>query len=119
MIGIRPNSILFIALLLTLLGVTQPTVASEITGTLSSDGSSQNEAVTGQTSSERNETNGQIIAQNNGQIQGSVVQGREESAAATAVADISSWGALAWVIPIAGLTILAAMIYLLRSRRII
>lgn len=105
MIGIRNNSIAFFLSLLILLGAAHMAAASEITGTLSSDGSNDTQEVAN--------TESGAVAQNSGRLQGSVVQGREESAALAAV---DTWNTATWLTLLAGMTFTALMFFLWRRK---
>ena len=114
-----------LALFLALAGGAHLAVAAEVTGTLSSDGSTgttsreaspKTVSGTAQTDLEDDTAvSGTVVAQNgnqNGELQGSVVQGRDETAAS---ADASPWDAAAWLIPLAALGIVG-LAYLLWRR---
>lgn len=118
--SLRKNSIALFIFLITILGVSHVAVASEITGTLSSNGDTteQNQnLLLGEIDITSDGANGQTVAQNSGKIQGSVVQGREESTLMAAVKS-SSWDTSTWLIPFAGVT-LAIISFLLWSRKLI
>lgn len=94
-------------------------LASEITGSLSSDGDSSptnQEVLLGDTDITDDEASGPVVAQSSGNLQGSVVQGRDESAA---VATISSWNAEDWLIPLAGGIALAILAFFLWNRKLV
>src|SRR3990167_1352807 len=108
MIGIRNNSVVFLLLVIaSLLSAVHLAVASEVTGSLSSDGSSSATGTDG-------EVTAQATGQSSGQIQGTVVQGREESAL-LATTDSTAWNAAMWAVPLAGIAI-ATLVYLLWRR---
>ena len=117
MIGIRNNPVVFSLVLVALLSTAHLSVASEITGTLSSDGSAETDqgAVIGETNTGSGEVTGQTtVGQSSGQIQGTVVQGREESAL-LAMADSTAWNTAMWSVPLTGVAI-AALVFLLWRR---
>lgn len=117
MSNVIKNSVTLFVLLLTFLGTAHFVLASEVTGSLSSDGSTdtEQEAVLGETSASSNETTGQVVAQNSGQLQGSVVQGRDEGTGMSAT-DASSWNTAMWVIPLAGAALVAFAFFLWRRK---
>lgn len=120
MIGIRNNIITLLLTMCMLLASVQIALASEITGTLSSDGSAASDSgvVLGETvSTNDDEVSGQVAQQNSGQIQGSVVQGREESTA-EALVEPSSWNTSTWAIPLT-VVVLAGLIYFFWRRQMI
>ncbi|OGG66791.1 hypothetical protein A3I99_00370 [Candidatus Kaiserbacteria bacterium RIFCSPLOWO2_02_FULL_45_11b] len=114
MTNIRNNSVVLLLLVIaSLLSAVHLAVASEVTGSLSSDGSS---SATG-TDEEAvidGEVTAQATGQSSGQIQGTVVQGREESAL-LATTDSTAWNAAMWAVPLAGIAI-ATLVYLLWRR---
>lgn len=106
-------------LLLIFFGASNIAAASEITGTLSSDGSAETQQGTVLSETNTNSTAGQEIAQNtqnSGQLQGSVTGGREDGTAA--LSDSVAWNASVWAVPVAVLA-LAALAYFLWRRKLI
>lgn len=116
------------ALFLVLTGGAHSAAAAEVTGTLSSDGSTgttsqeaSSETISGtaQTGTEdASAVSGTVVAQTgnqDGELQGSVVQGREET---TAAVDASPWDVAAWLIPLAALGVVG-LGYLLWRRGVV
>ena len=113
-ININKISLTLLGFLLVFLGGINLATASEITGTLSSDGS------TGQTEevgSSENSTSPQVVAQNSGQLQGSVIGGREDTSGSGNF-DSSMWSTATWLVPTMALAA-AAIGFLLWRRRVI
>lgn len=94
-------------------------LASEVTGTLSSDGGSATSqgTVLSETTSQNQTVVGQMTNQNTGQLQGSVTGGREEGASAV-LADLSSEETFPVIVPL-GLLVLAVIALLLWQRRLV
>ncbi len=112
MSNIINNSLTLLVILLLLLGITHIVSASEITGSLSSDGSTDTSQ--GAALSETNTSDNGNVAQNSGQIQGSVTQGRDNNMAAAVNA--SSWGMATWSIPLAVAAIAGLAFFLWRRK---
>lgn len=110
MTGIRTIAASTLALLLISFAGFSIAVASEVTGTLSSDG----EAGTQHGGALSNST-GQAVTHSDGQIRGSVTGGREEHPA-FAFLDYDPWNAAAWAAPLAA-AMVAVLAYLLWRRR--
>lgn len=107
MSNIRTHIIAPLILAVMLLtGIQTALAASEVTGSLSSDGSSQTTE-----SAVLSETNS-----NTGKLEGSVVGGRDEGAS-LALLDPSSWDVSTWIATFS-LIALAIMGYLFWSRRV-
>ncbi len=106
----------FFVLLISLFTFLQPVSATEISGTLSSDGKTQtqNENESASNGPSNKEASDQVTANGN-QLHGSVVGGREDSAA-VALADPSSESATIWAIPLAAV-IIASLAYIFWRRR--
>ena len=122
MINIRNNSsaLLLMVLSLLLLCATQIAVASEVSGTLSSDGSSTigKDSVLSETNTTQNAGLEQTSPQSNGQLQGSVVGGREESATLATINGLASSSSAVWL-TLAVAVMLVATTYFIWRRRIV
>lgn len=110
MTSIRTSFVAQLFALLLLFGLAHISNASEITGTLSSDGSSP--GTSNEVRVQNQDATGQALAQNqsNGQLQGSVVQGREETSALAPLADTSL--NTTWIITLAGGVALITLAFL-------
>lgn len=118
MTSISNKSVTALISLMMFLGIVYMASASEVTGTLSSDGSTgaQREAVLGETTSDDSSATGQVTAQNSGQLQGTVVGGRSDNAAAAA-ASAFPWSTAMWLAVLTGG--IATLVYFLWQRRFI
>ena len=113
------HSIILSVVLLGFVSAAPVAVASEVTGTLSSDGSAATDQGTmlNETNTGDTEVRGQVAQQSDGQLQGEVVGGRENSAALSEV-DATSWGISAWMFP-AGAALVGGLIFLLWRRNVV
>lgn len=117
MINVRNNTIALLAILSLIFGGLQLAIASEVTGTLSSDGKAQTQPGTVLSETNSDGASGPITAQNGGQIQGFVTGGKEDSAA-LALASPSSWDTTTWVVLLSAL-ILAVSAYFFWRRQVV
>jgi sensor c-di-GMP phosphodiesterase-like protein len=119
MTSIRSNSAVLLMSLVALFGAVQIATASEVSGTLSSDGSSDvgQSSVMSETNTTQNVDLRQAAPQDNGQLQGSVVGGREESAALASAENTASLSSAVWLTIAAGIA-LGTVVYFLWRRRV-
>jgi len=116
MTAIRINLIMYLLCVLALCTVTQTAVASEVSGVLSSDGATEEVRKETVVRTQDKGVSGQPVTAepSSGQLQGSVIGGRE-GGAAVSFANLSSRSVVTWTVSLA-VTILAALAYLFWRR---
>ena len=112
MVSIHNNTFLLLAFLIMLAGTVSTADATEITGTLSSDGSNE----VRQGTIEGTNVAGVATPHASGTLQGSVVGGTDSAPTGSARTDSPSWIVLAWIATL-GIA-LTTIIFLLRRDKV-